>query len=175
MSDGSDPESILAALERAQDAFEYRGRGRYTPERGIESGGGWETQLTKACRLLEVIETTREHNGHYTAIIELSFGAVERSIEAYTVAMGGDEVEDFRNHEYSYERAHELGLFERNTAEDMQELYSDNRTESYYGGGQPTDHQAEAMADLAREVHDFVADQIREGGVCACDTDYGDD
>ena len=52
----------------------------------------------------------------------------------------------------------------------MRELYSENRTESYYGGGEPTDHQAEAMADLARSVHDFVVDQIREGGVCVCDT-----
>lgn len=171
MSNGSDPNEILDALGRAQDAFDYRGRGRPTPEHGVESGGDWETQLTKACRLLEVIESIEEHNGHFTAIIELSFGAIERSIEAYAVAMSGDEVEEFRDHEFSYERAHQLGLFERETAEKMKNLYSENRTESYYGGGQPTDHQAEAMAELARSVHGFVVDQIREGGICICDAD----
>ena len=113
MSDGSDPQDVLDAVEKAQDAFEQAGHGIPTPERGIESGGGWETQLTKACRLLELIESSKGSTDYYTASIELSFGAIERSIEAYAVAMGGDSVEDFRDHEYSYERAHQHGLFER--------------------------------------------------------------
>lgn len=84
--------------------------------------------------------------------------------------MGGDEVEDFRDHEYSYERAHQVGLFEFETAEAMKDLYSENRTESYYGGDRPTDQQARALSDLARETHAFVTDQIREGGVCVCES-----
>ena len=170
MSNGSDPETVLTALEQAEDAFAARGRGLPTTEDGIESGGDWETQLTKACKLREVAEVTDEQNGHYTAIIELSFGAIERSIEAYAVAMTDDEVADFRDHEYSYERAHHIGLFEEETATAMRNLYSENRTESYYGGGQPTDHQAAAMADLAQAIHIFVVDQIREGGVCICES-----
>jgi hypothetical protein len=39
----------------------------------------------------------------------------------------------------------------------------------YYGGGRPTEQQADAMAELARAVHGFAVDQIREGGVCLCD------
>lgn len=170
MSNGSDPNAVLTALERAEDAFEEVGHGVPSYEEGIESGGDWKTQLTKACKLLEVAGVIEEQNGHYTAVIELCFGAIERSIEAYAVAMGGDAVEDFQDHEYSYERAHEVGLFEAETAENMMDLYSENRTESYYGGGRPTDRQAGAMSDLAREVHDFVTDQIREGGVCVCGT-----
>lgn len=168
MSNGSDPEAVLAALGRAEDAFEEVGHGVPGYEEGIESGGGWETQLTKACKLLEVVAVVRERNGYHTAVIELCFGVIERSIEAYAVAMAGDEVADFRDHEYSYERAHHVGLFEAGTAEAMMELYAENRTESYYGGGRPTDRQAAAMSDLAREVHDFAVDQIREGGVCIC-------
>jgi hypothetical protein len=98
----------------------------------------------------------------------VSFGAIERSIEAYAVAMAGDDLEDFQDHEFSYDRAHQVGLFEPETAEAMRALYSENRTESYYGGGRPTDKQAAAMASLARAVHAFVVDQIREGGVCLC-------
>ena len=146
-------------------------KGCRPPKDGIASGGGWETQLTKACKLREVAEIIDKQNGHYTAIIELSFGAVERSIEAYAVAMTDDEVSDFRDHEYSYERAHQIGLFEEETATAMRDLYSENRNESYYGGGQPTDHQAAAMADLTGAVHTFVVDQIREGGMCICESD----
>lgn len=170
MSSGSDPTTILDALERAEDAFEEVGHGVPSYETGIESGGNWETQLTKACRLLEVITTIEARNGHYTAVIELCFGAIERSVEAYAIATSGDTVEDFRDHEYSYERAHEVGLFDAETATTMRNLYSENRTESYYGGSRPTDRQAEAMSDLAREVHGFVTEQIREGGICVCDS-----
>jgi hypothetical protein len=169
MSNGSDPSTVLAALDRAEDAFEEVGHGVPHYEKGIESGGGWETQLTKACKLLDVIAVLQEQNGYYTAVIELCFGAIERSIEAYAVGMGGDEVEDFRDHEYSYERAHEVGLFEKETADALMYLYDENRTESYYGGGRPTNRQTEAMSDLAREIHRYVVDQIREGGVCICE------
>lgn len=169
MSSGSDPVAIIDALDRAEDAFEGVGHGVPDYEGGIESGGGWKTQLTKACKLLEVVDVVQERNGYHTAVIELCFGAMERSIEAYAVSMAGDSVADFRDHEYSYERAHEVGLFEAETATAMKELYGENRTESYYGGGRATDRQATAMADLSREVHAFAVDQIREGGVCICE------
>jgi len=164
----NDPATILDALDRAQDAFQDRSATPPTPEEGIAAGGDWETQLTKACKLLDVVETIQAQNGHYTAIIELSFGAIERSIEAYAVAMAGDAVDDFRDHEYSYERAHQIGLFDAETAMAMRDLYSENRTDSYYGGGRPTDQQAASMAALARAVHGYAVDQIRQGGVCLC-------
>jgi hypothetical protein len=163
----SDPNDVVGAIEEAEDAFEERGKGRPDYEESIE-GGDWETQLTKACRLIEVAGVLREQNGYYTAVIELCFGAIERSVEAYAVAMTDDEVEDFRDHEYSYERAHQIGLFGEETAGRLKNLYSENRTESYYGGNRPTDRQADAMYDLAVQVHSFSVDQIREGGVCIC-------
>ena len=83
--------------------------------------------------------------------------------------MTNDTLQDFQDHQFSYERAHQIGLFERETVEAMKDLYSENRTESYYGGGRPTEKQAEAMTDLASAVHQFAVSQIREGGVCLCD------
>jgi len=139
MSNGSDPTAVLAALDRAQDAFEMVGRGRAAFEDGISADEDWKTQLTKACRLLEVVETLQSQDGYYTAVIEVCFGAIERSIEAYALAMTNDTLQDFRDHQFSYERAHQIGLFERETAEAMEDLYSENRTESYYGGGRPTE------------------------------------
>jgi hypothetical protein len=168
MSNGSDPGAVLAALDRAQDAFEMVGRGRAAFEDGISADADWKTQLTKACRLLEVVDTLQSQDGYYTAVIEVCFGAIERSIEAYALAMTEDTLEEFQDHEFSYERAHQIGLFEQDTAEAMKDLDSENRTESYYGGGRPTDEQAAAMTDLAIAVHEFAVSQIREGGVCLC-------
>jgi len=90
----SDPKDVLDALEWAQDAFEGVGLGIPALEEGIAEGGGWETQLTKACKLLEVVDVLRAENGYYTAVIELSFGVIERSIEAYLVRMAGHDVEE---------------------------------------------------------------------------------
>ncbi|KZX46284.1 DNA-binding protein [Haloarcula sp. K1] len=144
------------------------GRGKAEFETGISDGDDWETQLTKACRLIEVIGTLQAEGSYYTAVIELSFGAIERSIEAYALAMTNDSIQDFQDHQSGYERAHEVGLFTKETAKSMKDLYAENRTESYYGGGRPTGEQAGAMADLATAVHRFSVDQIREGGVCLC-------
>ncbi len=169
MSNGSDPTAVLTALDRAQDAFEMVGCGQAAFEDGVSADADWKTQLTKACRLLEVVETLQSQDGYYTAVIEVSFGAIERSIEAYALAMTDDSLQDFQDHQFSYERAQQIGLFERETAEAMKDLYSENRTESYYGGGRPTEEQAEAMTELAIAVHQFAVSLIREGGVCLCD------
>lgn len=169
MRNGSDPTAVLTALERAQDAFEMVGRGRAAFEDGISADTDWKTQLTKACRLLEVGRTLQSQDGYYTAVIEVCFGAIERSIEAYALSMTKDTLQDFQDHQFSYERAHQIGLFERDTAAAMLDLYSENRTESYYGGGRPTEEQADAMTDLAIAVHRFAVSQIRDGGVCLCD------
>jgi len=169
MSDSSDPVAVRDALSRAQDAFETMGHGQPTFEPGISKDDDWETQLTKACRLLEVVTTLRSEGDYFTAIIEVCFGAIERSIEAYALSMTNDSLQDFQDHQFSYERAHQVGLFTKETAEELKDLYSENRTESYYGGGRPTEEQAEAMAELAGAVHQFAVDQIREGGVCLCE------
>ena len=163
----ADPNSVTAALERAESSFATVRLGD-SRETGI-APGDWETQLTKGCRLLESVATLRRQDGYHTAVVELCFGVIERSVEAYAVAMAGDDPRDFHDHEACYDRATEVGLFERATATRIRDLYANNRTESYYGGAQPTDEQAAAMADLAEAVHEYVVSQIRTGGVCRCE------
>lgn len=83
--------------------------------------------------------------------------------------MTDDTLDDYQDHQFSYDRAEQIGLFEEDTTAEMKALYSDNRTESYYGGSRPTAEQAEAITELATAVHQFSVSQIREGGVCLCD------
>jgi len=167
-----DPQGITDALEAAIDAFDEAGYGLLTREDGIDSDADWKTQLMKACRLLAAIEHISGHE-FYTATIELCFGATERSVEAFALAEGGNEPGDFHDHTTCYDRATELGLLSPTTARELRQLYDTNRTDSYYGGRRPTRQQAETMQQLARSVHEYVIDQIREGGVCVCSASGG--
>jgi hypothetical protein len=168
MSKESDPNSLVEALEAAIDTFNEEGRGIPEYERGIDSDEDWKTQLTKSCKLLHAVALLNGE-GYHTATIELCFGAIERSIEAFALAEGGDELRDFQDHEHSYDRAAELALLSETTIDDLKMLYGNNRTDSYYGGKQPTLEQAEALHLLASEIHDHSKNQIREGGVCLCE------
>jgi hypothetical protein len=169
MSEESDPQKIRTALDAAIDAFDEEGFGVPEREDEIATDDDWKTQLTKACRLLDAVARI-DGAGYYTAVIELCFGATERSIEAYALAAGGDELDDFHDHTHCYDRAAELGLFSRTATRRLRGLYDTNRTDSYYGGKRPTEEQAESMYTLSRTVHQYVTEQIREGGVCVCDT-----
>lgn len=167
MSRKSDPGAVTDALAAATDAFNEEGHGVPLREDAIDADADWKTQLTKACRLLEAVDRI-SGNGLYTATIELCFGAIERSIEAYALAEGGDELDDFHDHTHCYDRATALGLLSSATTDDLRRLYDTNRTDSYYGSRRPTERQADATRQLVRSVHVHVTEQIREGGVCVC-------
>ncbi len=100
----------------------------------------------------------------------MCFGATERSVEAYALAEGGDDLDDFHDHTTCYDGATALGLLSDATTRKLRQLYNTNRTDSYYGGRRPTERQAETMQQLARSVHKYATDQIREGGVCVCNS-----
>jgi hypothetical protein len=168
MSSDSDPQTVTDTLDAAIDAFNEEGYGVPTHEDAIDPDANWKTQLTKACRLLAAVEHLAGQ-GFYTATIELSFGATERSVEAFALAEGGDDLNDFHDHTYCYDRATALGLLSKSTTDGLRQLYDTNRTDSYYGGRRPTERQSDAMEHLSRSVHEFVTDQIREGGVCMCE------
>lgn len=168
MSEESDPQAITDALDVAIDAFNEEGYGVPTREVAIDPDADWKTQLTKACRLLAAVERVAEQ-GFHTATIELCFGATERSIEAFALAEGGDDLDAFHDHTYCYDRTTALGLFSSVTTDKLRHLYETNRTDSYYGGRRPTERQAIAMRQLSHNVHEYVTDQIREGGVCVCE------
>ncbi len=76
--------------------------------------------MTKACRLLAAIEHI-SGQGFYTATIELCFGATERSVEAYALAEGGDDLDDFHDHTTCYDRATALGLLTDPTIQELRE------------------------------------------------------
>lgn len=164
----SDPNELTAALATAEDAFDYVGRGMPDFEDPVSQEDDWRTQLTKACRYLEASRALGAADGYHGAVVELSFGAIERTLEAYLLDDTRDTLTDFQDHGEVYDRAAERGLLTRTTAEDLQALYESNRTEHYYGALVPTQQQEDALHALATEVHNYTVDRIRTGGVCVC-------
>lgn len=164
----SDPAAITEAIEQAEDAFEYAGFGQPDFEAGIDQGEEWKVQLTKGCRYLEAVRTLRSQDGFNGAVIELCFGAIERTLEGYLLWATNDSIEDFMDHTTVYDRIVQVGLLEAETADSLRALYRSNRTEHYYGGQVPTAQKENAMATLAEAIHDFTAEQIRGDAVCLC-------
>ena len=161
----NDPQSVEVALDEASGTFEVGG----TPEEGLDDVSDEKAQLRKACRLIAAAETLREQNGYHTAIVELAFGAIERSFEFYAITMSVDSVRDFMDHEYDYRRVFELGAASSEMKEDFQALYNENRAASYYSGRAVTAEQAEAMLALAVEAHEFLRDHPRTHFGCLCE------
>lgn len=163
----NDPNDITSAIAYAQDAFDGTATfGQPTYEDGIVSEDDWTAQLTKGCQLIDGARTIRDHNGHHTAVIELCFGAIERSLQAWLLSQTGDEPEDLQDHETPYQRADDAGLFD-GVGEQLGLLYQNNRTQSYYANRTPTEEQANTMFELAQAIHDYVADLI-DRGYCHC-------
>lgn len=164
----SDPNHVVEAIERAEDGFGYAAAGRPDFEHGIDREEDWKTQLTKACRNLDACRALRRQDGFNGAVVELCFGAIERTFEGYLLWATDDTLADYVDHEAAYDRIADVGLLERDTAQSLAELYGANRTEHYYGGRIPTTEKEAAMFELAESIHEFAVGEIRGGTVCVC-------
>lgn len=75
----SDPGVLRDRVETAQERFRH---GQGPVETGLgDAESDAVGQLRKACRLIAAAESLRAANGYHTALVELSFGAIERSFE----------------------------------------------------------------------------------------------
>lgn len=162
-----DPASVLEALRDAETAF-ARYRRNATFEADLDPDDPERTQLRKACRLLDACRTLRSNDGFYTSVIEMSFAAIERTLEFYALSQSTDTVGDFQDHEYAFDRAAELGLFSRSTCDDLYQLHVDNRSAAYYRDTVATREQADAMFSLAVDVHEFTTRFVRRTHDCRC-------
>jgi hypothetical protein len=162
-----DPSAVVTALRDAANAFSsYQTQPRF--EESLTPDDPETTQLRKACRLLEACRTLRANDGFYTSVIEMSFAAVERTLEFYVLSQSTDTINNFQNHEYAFDRAAALGLFSQATCDDLYQLYTDNRSAAYYRDTVATHEQAETMFTLAVEVHNFTTQFLQRAHECRC-------
>ncbi|THE63254.1 DNA-binding protein [Salinadaptatus halalkaliphilus] len=163
----SDPSSIVAALRDAEEAFGgYRSGATY--EADLEPDDPEITQLRKACRLLEASRTLRANDGYHTSVIEMSFAAIERTLEWYVLVQSTDTVGDFQSHRYAYDRAAALGLFSQSLCDELYQMHSDNRSAAYYRDTVATAEQADALFHLAVEIHEYTVQHLQYSHECRC-------
>lgn len=151
------------ALGDAEDAFQ---RTPENPEIGLEFvSDSAVLQLRKACRLLDAAEFLLERNGHFTVIIESSFVAIERTIQFYVEEKGYDVAA--QRHTEVYELGVQTGLFSAEIADRLEELWLENRSESYYRTGIAGEYRAETIYRLAETLHSEAV-QLTRTSDCLC-------
>jgi len=163
-----DRSAVDDALETAEAAF--RDARSQRVETGLDVGDESLVQLRKACRLLMAARTLRRENGYYTVVIEASFVAIERSLQAFLLAQGYAVSRELRyGHTEVYERAAESNLCSEAFAARLTQLWERNRAAVYYQETPASETQAAAMRSLAEPVHDHVRQASSLGHECLCD------
>ena len=155
---------LEAALGDAEDAFQRKPQ---NPEVGLEHVSDPAVlQLRKSCRLLDAAGFLLDRNGHFTVIIESSFVAIERSIQFYVEEKGYDVAG--QRHTEVYELGVRAGLFSRDVADRLEELWRENRSESYYRTGVAGECRARTIYELAVQLHDEIV-QLTRTRDCLCE------
>ncbi|RQG97437.1 DNA-binding protein [Natrarchaeobius oligotrophus] len=165
-----EPDDLVDAVAHAEDAFTGQ-LGRPDYEDGLDPNAHDPNviQLRKACRLLDACRLLRKHDGYHTSVIEMSFAAIERTLEFYALTASNDTIDDFREgHDRAYDRGADLHLVTDETARRMKQLYRDNRAAAYYRETVAAAQQADAMFDLAVAVHDYVKNFAQLAHECRC-------
>jgi hypothetical protein len=157
--------NVVDALDAAERSFEQ------SPE-NIETGLDVEeaelVQLRRACRLLAAASRLL-NDGYYTVVIESSFVTIERTVQFRLIHDGAMEASEvISSHRRLYQRGAEVGLYDEAFGERLAELWNQNRTKTYYRLGIATEAQAEAMHELATEIHRNLVDASQVRHECLC-------
>ena len=166
-----EPTTLTEALRRTEDAFQGQ-LGRPDDEEGLDPNVHEPSviQLRKAWRLLDACRVLREHDGYHTSVIEMSFAAVERTLEFYALTASNDTIDDFREgHTRAYDRAAELNVITDPTARRLKQLYRDNRAAACYRTTVAAAQQATALFELAVGLHDYVQNFAQASHNCHCE------
>ncbi|PSP15770.1 hypothetical protein BRC62_06750 [Halobacteriales archaeon QH_10_67_13] len=157
--------SVVDALEAAERSFEQAPR---NVEEGLDIDDAELIQLRRACRLLAAASCLLD-DGYYTVVIESSFVAIERTVQFRLIHDDAiSESEVISSHRRLYQRGAEVGLYDDSFADNLAELWNQNRTRTYYRLSIATESQAEAMQSLAQEIHHHLVDGSQVPHECIC-------
>jgi hypothetical protein len=162
-----DDSHIKDLLDQTQTLFQQPGD---SIEEGLDVDQPDLLQLRKACRLLDAAQFLHRQNGYYTVIIEASFAAIERSIQFYLLNKGLLTRDEYVNHETVYQLGEDAGLYSEEFAGKLENLWQNNRSDTYYREGIATEKRAEKMLELAQEIHDHILQLAGEKHECICDS-----
>lgn len=156
---------IEQLIDNVQAAFDRRPT---DIEAGLDVEDAALLQLRKACRLLAGAEALQDAS-YYTLVIEASFVAIGRTVEFRLLERGTVQPDDLPGtHPGVYHEAAAVGVFDESVAADLADLWRDHRAKTYYQDGLASEARANAMYDLATEIHTYVTVRSRQGHECVC-------
>lgn len=162
-----DDSRVEAVLDEAIDLFDTRPS---DVEAGLDVASAELIQLRKACRLLDAARHLDRVNGYFTVVIEISFAAIERTVQFHLLANGFIHPEEYVDHRIVYERGREAGLYSEAFEEKLVRLWRNNRSRSYYRDGVATRPRAEKLRELSSAIHSHVLQLAGEHHECICAT-----
>jgi len=161
-----DLDDIEPLLSDAETAFR---RGGQETEDGLEVSDAGFVQLRKACRSLSGGDRLL-HDGFYTLAIEAAFTSIEKTFMFWLIAAGHqDPANPPQSHTTAIKRGATVGFISTETADRLEELWTENRAQTYYQDGKATRERAEAMAPLANRIHSLVVNLVGVRHECFCD------
>lgn len=156
---------IEELIDTVQAAFDRRPT---DVEDGLDVADAALLQLRKACRLLAGAEALQTAS-YYTLVIEASFVAIERTVEFRLLERGTMQPDDLPGtHPGVYREAAAVGVFDASIAADLADLWRDHRAKTYYQDGLASAARADAMYELATELHTYITGRSRHGHECLC-------
>ncbi|QLH76372.1 hypothetical protein HZS55_03215 [Halosimplex rubrum] len=162
---------VVAALERVEQLLEDDETGP------VQDSLSWQRpdddadiQLGKACAMLGTCRQLRQGTNNYVSIVELSFNAIERSLQFYLVEMTAAESADYRKHGEVFDDIASRNVFSGEAVADRIDAFrAEHRSRFYYDLDRPGREFAGAMHDLAEEVHRYVVAFADAHSRCNCD------
>lgn len=160
-----DMDNIESELEAAEEAFRFGGQ---TAETGLDVADAGLVQVRKACRSLTGADQLLER-GYYTLTIEAAFTSIEKSFLFCLIDEGHqDPSNPPQSHTRAIKRSEEVGFISRAVAARLEELWVENRAQTYYQDGIATQERATAMVALATRIHSQIINLVGLRHECLC-------
>ena len=158
-------DDIEPELSNAETAFRH---GNQDAESGLDVSDAGLVQLRKACRSLSGADQLLAE-GYYTLAIEAGFTSIEKTFLFWLIDAGHqDPANPPQSHTTAINRSADVGFISPEIATRLEDLWRDNRAQTYYQNGLATRERAETMLALATRVHSQVLHLAGQHHECIC-------
>jgi len=158
-------DDVDTELSEAETAFRH---GNQDAEAGLDVSDAGLVQLRKACRSLSGADRLLA-DGYYTLAIEAGFTSIEKTFLFWLIDEGHqDPANPPQSHTTAIKRSADVGLLSPDVADRLDDLWTDNRAQTYYQDGTATRERAVAMLALANRIHTHVVHLVHQSHECIC-------
>lgn len=158
-------DDVEPELSDAETAFRHGGQ---EAEAGLDVVDAGLVQLRKACRSLSGADQLLA-DGYYTLTIEAAFTSIEKTFMFWLIDEGQQNpANPPQSHTTAINRSAEVGFISDDVASRLDELWAENRAQTYYQNGLATQERAETMLTLANRIHTQVTHLAHQQHECIC-------